>query len=207
MNLETAISYSNRIAYLLQPHCTRLHVAGSIRRQRSEVGDIEIVCEPKKIFNQTDLFGGGEWTITHGFENTIPVFMKELIKGHLGGRYMQMWVKTIGELDIKLDLFMPEPKDYFRILAIRTGSKDYASLVIAHAWKRLGWVGAGEDGLCRIEDCINVSVDEKPKWKLINKKGEKPPVWQSEEEFFEWVGLKWIPPSYREINHSINEKL
>ncbi len=207
MNLESAIKYSNRIVELLDPHCIRLHVAGSIRRHKVEVGDIEILCEPKKKFNQTDLFGGGHFLIDPGFESTIPIFMKDLIKGHLDGRYMQMHLKTPGQEQIKLDLFMPVKEDYFRMLAIRTGSKEYSSMVIANAWKKLGWVGAGEDGLRKREDCIEVPSGEKKKWKLVNQLGEKPPAWQSEEEFFDWLQLKWISPQFREFNHSINEKL
>jgi DNA polymerase/3'-5' exonuclease PolX len=205
MNLQTAIKYSTRIVEILSPHCSRIEVAGSIRRRRPDVNDIEIICESKKIFNQTDLFGGGQFLIDPGFENALPTFMSSLIKGHLDGRYMQMYLKTPGS-DIKLDLFMPEPDDYYRILAIRTGSRDYSSLKIAHAWKKAGWVGTGEDGLRRIEDCIQVPNGEGKKWKLINKNGDRPPVWQSEEEFFQWLGLKWIEPWLREMRPMISTK-
>lgn len=201
MTLPKAISYANRIMELLQPHCERIDIAGSIRRCKAEVGDIEIVCIPNKAFNQTDLFGGGEWLICPEFETAIGIMLDQVIKGNLSGRYMQMVVKG----NVKLDLFMPAPADYYRQLAIRTGSSTYSNLVIAHAWKRLGWVGAGEHGLRRREDCQEVPNGEKTKWKLINSNGELPPVWQSEEEFFGWLGISYISPVNREIIESLKK--
>ncbi|MEP7375558.1 MAG: hypothetical protein ABI675_19595 [Chitinophagaceae bacterium] len=201
MTLATAISYCTRILYLLTPHSERIDVAGSIRRQKAELGDIELVCIPKKTFNQTDLFGGGEWLISPEFESAIGIMLDHVVKGNLSGRYMQFVVKG----HVKVDLFMPVPEDYYRQLAIRTGSREYSNLVIAHAWKRLGWVGAGDHGLRRREDCQEYMSGDKPKWKLVNADGELPPVWQSEEEFFQWLGLTWLDPRYREIKESLNK--
>lgn len=101
------------------------------------------------------------------------------------------------ELGINLDLFMPTPKDYFRQYAIRTGSALYSQTIIARGWLNLGWVGT-EEGLRRIEDCQRV-VDGsgKSKWKIININGIHPPIWNSEEEFFEWINVKWTEPSHR----------
>lgn len=203
MKLSIAIAYANRILELLQPHCDKIDIAGSIRRQRQEVHDIEVVCIPKKKFNQTDLFGGGEWLVCPGFETAIATMMEQKIKGSLSGRYMQLVVKG----QVTVDLFMPQPEDYYRILAIRTGSSSYSNLVLAHAWKRMGWVGAGEHGLRRREDCEQIIYGDKPKYKCINTDGEKPPVWQSEQEFFTWLGLTWMDPRYREIKEAINKSL
>lgn len=89
---------------------------------------------------------------------------------------------------------MPDADDYFRQFAMRTGSADYSASVIAGGWVKLGWVGVGDAGLRRIEDCQK-SPDGK--WKLINKNGERPPVWKSEEEFFEWLNVEWVKPEKR----------
>lgn len=47
--LQHAEQLAHRLVELLTPHCERIDVAGSIRRKKQEVGDIEIVCLPKKI--------------------------------------------------------------------------------------------------------------------------------------------------------------
>jgi DNA polymerase/3'-5' exonuclease PolX len=57
MNLHTAQPIADRVRDLLAPHCDRIEIAGSIRRQKADVGDIEIVAIPKTV-TDGDLFGG-----------------------------------------------------------------------------------------------------------------------------------------------------
>lgn len=45
--LPVAQSWAEALVAHLRPHCTRIHIAGSIRRQKEWVKDIEIVCIPK----------------------------------------------------------------------------------------------------------------------------------------------------------------
>ncbi|MEW6287659.1 MAG: hypothetical protein AB1509_15670 [Chloroflexota bacterium] len=52
--LPEAQKIAARVIDALAPHCQRIEVAGSIRRQSPQVGDIEIVCQPK---TGADLFG------------------------------------------------------------------------------------------------------------------------------------------------------
>jgi len=52
--LYEAEQIAQRVIAVLAPHCERIEIAGSIRRRKPEVGDIEIVASPKII---TDLFG------------------------------------------------------------------------------------------------------------------------------------------------------
>lgn len=190
MFLKQAQDIAVEICYKLQPFCSRIKIAGSIRRKREVVGDIEIVCCPYKIqVGQSSLFGAA-------VEVAVPAAFSELVlslgkveKGHPNGRMMCIMLPQ----KIKLDLFMPQPDDFFRIYAIRTGSSTYSSVVIAHAWSRLGWCGT-DHGLRRIEDC---EAKGENKWKLVNKDGQRPPVWQSEEEFFQWLGLNYLQPQFR----------
>ena len=42
-----AQAIAQEVVEQLRPHCERIVVAGSIRRKKSEVGDIEIVAIPK----------------------------------------------------------------------------------------------------------------------------------------------------------------
>ena len=101
--------------------------------------------------------------------------------------------------DINLDLFIPDDFDYYRQYAIRTGSDDYAAKVIATGWKKKGWCGS-DKGLRKISDCIETKTpDGKSKWKCVKANAELPPVWQSEEQFFEWLGIKYLPPNRRNI--------
>lgn len=189
--LPVAQEIADNLVKILSPHCDIINIAGSVRRKKDFVKDIEIVCLPKRVVS-TDLFGE---EINSGVD---PQFRKEvmslgeIIKGNPDGRYMQIRLPQ----EIKLDLFMPAPDDYSRQFAMRTGSADYSGSVIAGGWVKLGWVGAEDAGLRRIEDCQK-SPDGK--WRVINKNGERPPVWKSEEEFFEWLNVEWIEPEYRSL--------
>ncbi len=47
MDLKTGQRYAEKICEWLGPDCERLEIAGSIRRGRPVVNDVDIVCVPK----------------------------------------------------------------------------------------------------------------------------------------------------------------
>lgn len=197
MRLSEAKQLAIDIGYKLQPFTERLNIAGSIRRQKPDVKDIEIVCLPRYMeSSQVDLFGPtvGEKVISQNYVEVVKTLGK-VIKGKPDGRYMQIELPQ----RINLDLFMPDPDDYYRQYAIRTGSADYSARTIATAWKRKGWCGS-DKGLRLIKDCIEHKLpDNKSKWVCINPDGDRPPPWTSEQEFFQWLGIPWIQPHLRTI--------
>lgn len=199
------------ILQLLRPHCEKIHIAGSVRRMRPDVKDIEIVCIPKKEIKQSGLFPDFTEKITdRNFTEGLASITEIIILGSVEGRYMK--IRTNSQLcpGIHLDLFMPQPSDYYRMYAIRTGSAEYAHHVIAAAWKRKGWVGVKDIGLRKINEC-NCKEDNAGKktysfkQEIIN--AELVPVWRSEAEFFAWLGINYIDPEYREYNKPVNEFL
>jgi DNA polymerase/3'-5' exonuclease PolX len=187
---------------LLQPHCERIHLAGSIRRMKMLVKDIEIVCIPKKETIKDGLFEEDVKQITdRNFIEALMTITKQTIKGNADGKYMQIETTSTTCPGIRLDLFMPDADDYYRQYAIRTGSADYAHHVIAAAWSRKGWVGI-QGELYKKSECITKLTGENKKTYLpdpLIKKYERPPVWSSEAEFFTWLGLPYIDPEQREI--------
>ncbi len=201
MILKSASDIAVKICYLLQPYCSKINIAGSIRRKKNDVGDIEIICLPHRVpAGQASLFGGSE--------NTVPVKEFANVVQGLGivelGKPSGRYIKIILHEGIRLDLFMPQEHDYYRIYAIRTGSAQYSSLFIAYGWKRIGWVGT-DQGLRRREDCLENGDDH---WKIINPDPELPPIWQSEKEFFEWIQVKYLEPQFREMysNTALQQK-
>ena len=189
--LSDAYELAFHILDTLIPYCEKIHIAGSVRREKKEVGDIEIVCQPK-ITVLKDMFGWDEGIIRNlDFINAIEN-LGEIIKGKIDGKYIQIRLPE----GINLDLFMPNVNDYYRQLAIRTGSADYSRNIIARGWRKMGFVGT-KDGLRKKEDCKNTGSSEKPIWKCINPNPYLPPVWESEEHFFQWIGIKYLPPNER----------
>lgn len=196
MKLTQARELAIAIGYKLQPFTDKLNIAGSIRREKPEVKDIEIVCLPRYFDSQPDMFGGTATKVISDNYVKAVASLGKVIKGKPTGRYMQIELPQ----RINLDLFMPVPEDYIRQYVIRTGSADYVHHTIAKAWLRKGWCGS-DMGLRKIEDCkeeIDV-VSKKRKWICINPHGERPPVWDSEKEFFDWVGERWLMPKLRTI--------
>ena len=142
-----------------------------------------------------DMFGEIVSTpVTSDFKKHVENIGK-IIKGNANGRMMQIELKQ----KIMLDLFMPVPDDFYRQYAIRTGSVFYAHNVIAGGWQAIGWCGS-DIGLRRQDDCErHKDKSGKNKWVCINKDGELAPVWKSEEEFFDWIKVKFIHPSRRDM--------
>jgi DNA polymerase/3'-5' exonuclease PolX len=190
MEYRKAKKLADRVVEIFSPHCDRIHIAGSIRRLRPAVKDIEIICTPKKKFIQEDLFGNGYHIIVPGFEEAVAMVTKETVKGKTDGRYMQVILKGGATLDI----FMPQQHDYYRMYAIRTGSKDYSEKVLAASWKKMGWCGTSL-GLRRQSDCF----EKKGIWTVCNPNGQQPPVWESEEHFFTWLQVSFLKPEFREV--------
>lgn len=198
MNLKEAQNIARIIYDRLFIHSEKINIAGSIRREKPEVKDIEIVCQPKYIEGgQVDLFNpsAASLVISPGFVWELKLLGK-VIKGKPDGRYMQIELHQ----GINLDLFMPDPDDYYRQFAIRTGSADYAHRTIAAGWLKKGWCGS-DIGLRRIEDCDGIvdKLTNKRKWYCRIPNAELPPVWESEKHFFDWIEVPYVQPRFRTI--------
>lgn len=118
----------------LSPHCERIQIAGSIRRERPYVGDIEIVCIPKMDIYPTN--GGEDLELRSKlFEKTV-LSLGKITKGKpSNGRHVTIWLKE----EIQVDLFITFPDIWGLMLAIRTGSADFSHNVLANKWVTLGY--------------------------------------------------------------------
>lgn len=134
---------ASEIVEALRPYCHRVEVAGSIRRGRDWVNDIEIVAIPKSTVRQpdVDIFGEpfGKPTVVRapGFLMVVDSVADPLVKGRPSdGRYLQMFTRE----GVKVDLFLCEPDTWGYIYAIRTGSADFMRTLAAR-WVQLGFKG------------------------------------------------------------------
>jgi len=127
MELKQATAIAFEVMELLKPHCHRIGIAGSIRRLKPDVKDIEIVAIPKPY--EIGLFESGIATIINKWKK---------IKGDL--QYGKCrYTQRILPQGIVLDLFMAEPGNWGLIYAIRTGSADYSHKVLGAAWVKAGY--------------------------------------------------------------------
>lgn len=166
--LQIAEKYKNK----LKPYCERIEIAGSIRRKKSEVGDIEIVCIPKTVKQPHGLFENKRVRVM-GFITTVNQWEK--IKGDpVGGRYTQRLLPE----GIKLDIFMVRPENWGLIFAMRIGSEEFSHKVLANGWVRSGYHSKG--GMLR------------------DKFGKEKPIYE-ERELFELINIPYIEPEKRSL--------
>ena len=128
MQLDQATAIAERVRAQLVPHCDRIEIAGSIRRRKADVGDIEIVAIPKPY--DVGLFASGIAPIVSAWPK---------VRGELPCKYTQ---RTLPD-GIALDLFFATAENWGLIYAIRTGSADYSHRVLACGWVRNGYKSAG----------------------------------------------------------------
>lgn len=121
------IKIANRLVELLKPHCERIEIAGSLRRKKSEVGDIELVIIPKPYL--IGLFESGIATIINKFKK---------VKGNLEYGKCKYTQRILPE-GIKLDLFIADENNWGYVYAMRTGSANFSHNVLANAWTHVGF--------------------------------------------------------------------
>jgi DNA polymerase/3'-5' exonuclease PolX len=112
----------------LKPYCERIEIAGSLRRKKDEIGDIEIVAIPKPF--EIGLLQSGIAKVVNQWEK---------VKGELPCKYTQRILPS----GIKLDLFFAEEGNWGLIYAIRTGSAEFSRYVLANGWVRNGFNSSG----------------------------------------------------------------
>lgn len=179
MPLREAFERADALRNDLMPYCDRIEIAGSIRRAKPWVNDIEIVCIPKEEPSPTasgDLFGEPAAKVmgsvrVRGFLMVVHKYAATIVKGKPAtGRYVQFLART----GVKVDLFMARPDNWGYLLAIRTGSQEY-SKGLAIRWSGMGY--KGEDG-------------------MLTYRGEAVPL-REERDLFKLLGIPWVEPSLR----------
>jgi DNA polymerase/3'-5' exonuclease PolX len=134
-----AEAVANKIVDALRPHCERIVIAGSIRRRKELVGDIEILYVPRVIqrADPGDMFGR---TIP---ANAADLAIHELIsRGSLGKRRNKLGSETWGpenklaiavKTSIPVDLFSTNTKCWWNYLMCRTGSAEHNMKIATRA--------------------------------------------------------------------------
>jgi DNA polymerase/3'-5' exonuclease PolX len=164
-----ALNIANKLILKLAPHCQRAEIGGSLRRENSEVKDIEIICIPKKIKVPNGMFDTKEIN-DPGFVEIINSF--EHIKGCAEeGKYCQ---RRLPE-GIVLDLFIAEPYNWGYIFLIRTGPAKFSKNMMI-LMKRAGYMM--QDGI------------------VFNANKQAIPV-KDEETMFKLARQQYVPPKFR----------
>lgn len=140
MQYEKAVVIAEDIVEQLRPFCDRIAIAGSLRRKKSWVNDIDLVCIP-------------------GNQGRFLSVLQQLGRIKMGGgKIIRVDMKYTKGID--LDVYVATPDIWATLLLIRTGSAKHN----IHLCKRAQSMGmklhADGTGLFRIEaqGCEGVEV-------------------------------------------------
>jgi len=166
----------------LKPACQpdRIIVAGSLRRGRRDVGDVEIVYISKVETIPDGLFEVVQKPVVDTvLSRMLAERVIEMRQNKNGGTAWGQYNKLARHMEsgIPVDLFAARPANWFSYLVCRTGSAEnnirIAGAARARGWK---WHPYGEG--------------------FTDSKGLLVPV-ESEQDVFEKVGLKYREPKDR----------
>lgn len=175
-----ALEVADALRARLKPFCDELMVAGSIRRRKPTVGDIELLYIPRFAERPADLFTTKQVSLA---DEEIE---RMLADGTLTKRLSKAGFETWGALNklavhssgLPVDLFASYPQNWSNALVCRTGPAE-SNARIATLAQRNGykWNVAGM-GFTRLSDGAAFPMD-------------------SERAVFEFVGLPYAEPWLR----------
>ena len=124
MELEHAKKIAEKVLERVSPYCSKIEVAGSIRRGKPQVNDIDFVLIPSD-----------PWNLTHEIMGLGP-------STAAGDK-----LKRVKFDDVQVDFYYATPETWATLLLIRTGSKE-SNIRLASLAKKKGWrLAASGDGL------------------------------------------------------------
>jgi DNA polymerase/3'-5' exonuclease PolX len=178
--LERAREVATTAISLLATNCERIEVAGSIRRQRPEVGDVEIVCVPQLVNGPFISMFERPRKVSALEKRVTNLLRSGSLQAHPtrpanGERYKRLWIPSA---NVQLDLFIVlpgGPAEWGPIFAIRTGPAAYSQACVT-ALRRKGWV-------CR-------------EGRVLDERGNVVPC-PEEQDFFEACGVPYLRPEER----------
>lgn len=176
------VPIAQKFIAFLERHCTRIVIAGSLRRQKLFVSDIEILYISKSSFavDPTDLFGAR--AAVQAADLALDALLES---GTIARRANKNGYFTWGTRNklavhvasgIPVDFFETTEANWWNALVVRTGPSDSNVRIASEAKARdWDWHAYG-DGFTR---------------------GREHKIVKSEREVFEHVGLPYLEPSAR----------
>ena len=124
IELKRARGIAQEVVKRLSPYCQRIEVAGSIRRKKRQVNDIDLVLVPNDL-----------WNLHHEIMRLGQVRMS-------GNKIMRVMASNT-----QVDIYIADEATWATLLLIRTGSAEN-NIRPATLAKKRGWhLAASGDGL------------------------------------------------------------
>lgn len=176
-----ALDVAREMCLELRPACERLLVAGSLRRRKDTVGDVEILYIPKQgMARFGELFEQPKNLADFAIDELLRRFVVKKRRNINGcetfGEKNKLLVHVLS--GIPVDLFAATPENWWNYLVCRTGGTGTNTLIANRAKERgYKWNPYG-CGFTRLSDDEAIPMD-------------------SEEAVFRFVGLRYEEPELR----------
>lgn len=153
IRLEIAEAIAKELVELLEPACERVQVAGSVRRCKPQVHDVEILCIPK--------FQGPVDLLDHRIQGLIAQGVLDYRLNKLGSRvYGPKNKLLVHQAGVSVDVFSTDEQCWAMALVIRTGPKEL-NIELARAALARGWaLRAYGDGYDTPDGHIHCETEE-----------------------------------------------
>ncbi|MBZ5702112.1 MAG: hypothetical protein LAN84_09715 [Acidobacteriia bacterium] len=188
---------ADKIVEGLAPHCERIEIAGSLRRLRPTIGDIDLVAIPR-FASKSSLFGPVPLAETD-FMAALLDFAEDddgISRANCMGdkivRFKTRWEKSGSAGEIQVDCYLATPESWATLLLIRTGSAEHNIWLAQRAKACGGKLHADGSGL-------EVPGQYDPlAQRVVNSRVIRA---QTEEEIFKALGLPLPLPADRECKN------
>jgi len=189
MKRVAALSIAQNLVEELIPVCERIQIAGSLRREKSEVKDIEIVAIPARGETHViDMFGNVIESKKCSTLDTLLDFnlgqeafaweKDEEIK-RWGPRYKRLRHRETG---IRCDMFLTDKERWAYQLTIRTGPAGFSKAIVTLALRR-GWHFT--------DSLLHLHTKDEGKPCPVGEKCSFVRQINTEAELFKVLGLPW----------------
>lgn len=172
MRLKQAHQLARKVKATMEPFCERIAIAGSIRRKKEEVKDIEIVMIPKMANSNNRSTGWIKAIRSFGY-----IYKGDKQKGGVNvAKYIQT---AMGQENIKIDFFIATPENWSMTYLIRTGPADFSASILLR-FNTFGYRSVGSIPTLIKDPDIKLSFE-------------------SEEKIFDFLNLPYLEPEIRDL--------
>lgn len=199
MKHADALKIAQGLVERLRPGCTRIEIAGSVRRGKADVKDIEIVAipdltplpPPRPMFGQPR----PQWHKTALDKLVFELCLEGWMRPNMAGpKYKKLKIDLthFGMKDefVLLDLFLVTPPAEWGVqMVIRTGPAEFSHWVVTRVRN-----GGAMKNTHRVQDGAVWLGDREEKNPDPSTKLSMP----EEIDFLKFLGLDWIEPGERE---------
>ena len=203
MPLSVGVDLARAVHFELTPYCHRVAIAGSVRRGRPIVGDVELVCIPKPARateGQAGMFDSRLVTEAP-VDNRLTAYLRDQVhdptspwalrpnaKGHTS---LGPANKYLTYDDAPVDVFSAHPSTFGMLYFVRTGDAEWVVRAMAEFKRQgrhahpYGGVGVAVDG------DVTADVLDPARW------AQAEVLCPTEETVFELLGWPWVEPEDR----------